>query len=118
LSGFISARNARIHSRLPLLLDGRYALLVGTIPTMHLGPKTFDLLPEDLELSEQAVRSLMYRYQLDAEAAKGTSIERVHLESRAKLPRGDLRAVRSVERDGRRRSVQRLANGTLNDRRF
>ena len=49
--------------------------------------KTLDLLPEDLEFAEEASRSLAYRYQLDAEAAKRTSIETAHLESRAKLLR-------------------------------
>jgi len=39
----------------------RFATGIGETPGVHLVPKTFDL-PEDIELAEQAARSLAYRY--------------------------------------------------------
>jgi len=39
----------------------------------------------ELESLEMLCRALAYRFELDAEAARGSSIEKIHLESRAKL---------------------------------
>ena len=39
----------------------------------------------ELENLEMLCRALAYRFRLDAEAAKGSVIEKRHLESRAKL---------------------------------
>jgi len=64
--------------------------MLGTIATMPLTlvkHPPLDLSDEELELVEQACRSLADRYRRDAEAAAGSSVQAIHLQSQAKLER-------------------------------